>query len=475
MKPAQRELTQLSAREISAGVRSRKFSAREIADATLARIERINPRLNAIVQSDPARVIVAADAVDRRIAAGESLPFAGVPLTVKDNLWAEGWRCTQGSNLYRDFIAPRDAWVVARMKALGAVVIGITNCSEFACKLVTRNLVYGATRNPWNADVAVGGSSGGAASAMAARLGALGLGTDAGGSVRRPAAHCGVVGMKPSAGLVPQPWGFPDPNCGVSVTGQFGRDVEDVAHMLEALVGYEPTDPWSIPTAGQAHMVRSVRKAPPFSLRIAWSRRLGRGFAVDADVMEAFAAIVDRLAREGYAIEEAHPDWPEGMDLAPNLPLQQSGLAHHYGAQASANPGALDPDLLGMIDAGRARSGTELARVLALREQIQVAVGAFFERFDLLLCPTAPVTAWPDAQPWPPQIEGRPAESRGHAAFTPLFNISGSPACSVPVALVRGLPIGLQVVGPRHEDARVLQFARLVEDLVEARFEPDLE
>ena len=474
MKPVQRELTQLSAREIAAGIRSKKFSAREVTQATLTRIEAINPRLNAIVDCDREGALIAADAVDRRVAASESLPFAGVPITIKDNIWVGGRRVAQGSRLFARFIAPRDAWCVARLKALGAIVVGITNCSEFACKLVTTNLLHGATRNPWSPDVATGGSSGGAASAIAARLGVLAIGTDAGGSVRRPAAHCGVVGMKPSTGLVPQIHGFDDPNFGVSVIGQFGREVEDVALLLEALVAFEPTDPWSVPLGGQIHMVRTVKRAPPLSLRIAWSRRLGRNLPVEPDVMTALVAIVDKLRAEGYTIEEDDPVWPEGMDLAPNLPLQQAGLARLFGNDANTRPSLIDPDLLAQIKLGQQRSGVEIINAFALREQIQIRVAEFFQRYDLLLCPTAPVTAWPVTEPYPREIESQAAEPRSHAAFTPLFNSAGVPACSVPVALVRGLPIGLQVVGPRHEDARVLQFSRLIEDLVETRFDPPI-
>ncbi len=474
MKPAQRELTQLSAREIAAGIRSKHFSAREVTEATLKRIERINPQLNALVDCDRDGALIAADAVDRRIAAGESLPFAGVPITIKDNLWVGGRRVAQGSRLFEQFIAPRDAWCVQRLKVLGGIVVGITNCSEFACKLVTNNLLHGATRNPWHPNVSTGGSSGGAASAISARLGVLALGTDAGGSVRRPAAHCGIVGMKPSTGLVPQLYGFDDPNFGVSVIGQFAREVEDVAMTLEALVAFEPTDPWSVPLGGQVHMLRTVRRAPPFSLRIAWSRRLGRDLPVDPDVMNELVAMIDKLRAEGYTIDEAEPIWPDGMDLAPNLPLQQAGLARLFGKDAKTRPEMIDPDLLAQIKLGQQRTGEEIVNALALRERIQVCVAEFFHRYDLLLCPTAPVTAWSVSDPYPREIEGRPAEARSHAAFTPLFNSAGVPACSVPVALVRGLPIGLQVVGPKHEDARVLQFSRLVEDLVETRFDPPI-
>lgn len=473
MKPRHRDLTELSAREIASGVGSKKFSAREASAAAIERTKQFNSQLNAIVSFDPAAVLAEADAIDKRIAAGASLPLAGVPFTVKDSLWVAGRRATYGSKLFGDFIAPRDSWVVARMRSLGAVVLGTTNCSEFTWKLMTNNLVYGITRNPWDTRMTTGGSSGGAASATSARMGALALGTDAGGSIRRPAAHAGVVGMKPSLGVVPQPWGFPDPNFGISVTGCFARDVEDTALMLESIIDYVPVDPESVPL-GQVKLVRAVRKAPPMALRVAWSPRLGQAFAVDHDVLEVFEGVIARLRAEGYSIENADPRWPEGLEQAPQLPIQQAGLAMLFGKHLDARRDDIDPDSVKMIEAGLQRSGVEIANALLTREKIHAALAEFFEQYDVLLCPTTPITTWPVDEAYPTHIEGKPALPRGHAVFTPLFNIAGAPACSVPAGLVKGLPVGMQVVGPRNEDARVLQFARLIEQVVDTRFEPTL-
>ena len=478
------ELFDLAAREIAAGVRSGEFSALEACEVSLQRIERLNPRLNAVIGYDAEAARSEAAAVDRRIAAGEALALAGVPITIKDNLWVGGRRITQGSRLFADFVAPRDAWAVERLRAHGAVVVGITNCSEFACKGVSNNLAHGSTLNPWDLRLTPGGSSGGAASATAARFAPLALGTDAGGSTRRPAAHCGLVGMKPSAGLVPHPWGFAEPNFGLSVIGQFARDVEDAALMLECLVGHDTRDQYSTRFPGEAGfreaaaLGESVAHGPAAAEsrrppRIAWSAQLGCGFAIDADVRAALEAAVGALAAEGHAIEAADPQWPRGTAEYPLLALQQAGLAALYGSELSARRADIDPDLVAQIEAGMRVSGAEIARVLLLREAINFALGEFFERYDLLLCPTAPVTAWPVGQIGPPQIGGQPAGPRGHAAFTPLFNYCGVPACSVPVALVRGLPVGLQVVAPRYEDARVLRFAAQVQGQVNIRFAPD--
>ncbi len=457
---------QWSARATAAAVAGRSASAREVAAAALARLHAVNPALNAVIAHDDAWTLAQADTVDARLARGESLPLAGVPITVKDNIWVQGQRVSQGSKLYADFVAPADAWAVARLKALGAVILGITNCSEFACKGVTNNLLHGITRSPWDTALTPGGSSGGAVAAVAAGIGALALVTDAGGSTRRPAAHCGLVGMKPTFGLVPCGPGFDEPNFGLSVMGQIARSVDDAAWMFELLQGWDGLDWGSQPALPQRV---DVAVPPPRTLRLAWSADFGCGFAIDADVREALEHVVEELRADGWSIAEAAPRWPEAMREAreyPLLKLQQAGLAALYGDALDADASRIDLDLQAQIRAGRTIGGAEIAAVLLLREQLHLAFARFFEGVDLLLTPTTPVTSWPVGQLGPAVIGGAPAGPRGHAAYTPLVNYAQAPACSVPAGLVRGLPIGLQVIGPRYADARVLQFAAVVERLV---------
>ncbi len=453
----------IAARDLAAAVQARGVAATAVAEHFIDRVQRLNPALNAIVQFDPARVMAEAQAVDRRLAVGEQLPLAGVPVTVKDNVWVEGYAQTQGSLLFDGFVAPRDAWVVARLRALGAVVLGITNCSEFACKGVTTNLVYGPTRHPEDPALTPGGSSGGAVAALAAGLGLLAIGTDAGGSTRRPAAHTGLVGLKPSPGLIPHPWGFAEPNYGLSVIGLFARHVADAAWLFDHLLAFDAGDPAAPPLA--AALGVGELDPPPRSLRIGWSPRLGCDFAVDDDVAMALQAKVDALRAAGWTIEDADPAWPEGTREYPLIKLQHAGLHALYGARLAAERARIDPDLAAQIELGAGVTALDVARALRLRERIAHALSTYFERHDLLLTPAAPVTAWPIGQLGPPVIGGRPAGPRGHAAFTPLFNYAGVPALSVPAGRVRGLPVGLQVVAPRYEDARALRFAAVVEAL----------
>ncbi|MDB5954797.1 amidase [Ramlibacter sp.] len=459
----------MTARALAARVGAGSLRAADVARFFIERVQRLNPDLNAIVQFDPALVLAEAAAVDQRLANGEQLPLAGVPFTVKDNLWVAGRRITQGSLLFEDFVAPRDAWAVARLRERGAVMLGITNCSEFACKGVSVNRVYGATRHPLDPALTPGGSSGGAAAALAAGLGLLALGTDAGGSTRRPAAHCGLVGLKPSAGLIPHPWGFAEPNYGLSVIGLLARNVGDAAWLYDQLLAYDAGDPAGVPVLVGLQASDALATDPPRELRVAWSPRLGCDFAIDDDVLQALQLRVDALRSAGWRIVDADPSWPAEVREYPLLALQQAGLHALYGHRLRDARERFDPDLVLQIEAGAACGPEVIARVLRLRERIAASLARFFEEHDLLLCPSAPVTAWPLQQLGPPVIGGRAAGPRGHAAFTPLFNYCGVPACSVPAGEVRGLPVGLQVAAPRYEDARVLQYAALVEGVATSR------
>lgn len=452
-----------TARSIAARVASRELRAVDVAREAIGRVERLNPALNAIVQFDAALVLREAAQVDRRLDAGECLPMAGVPFTAKDNLYVRGRRVSQGSRLFADFVAPRDAWAVARLRERGAVLLGITNCSEFACKGVTENPLYGPTRHPLDPTLTPGGSSGGAVAALSAGMGLLALATDAGGSTRRPAAHCGLVGLKPSAGVVPHPWGFVEPNFGNSVIGVLARDVADCAWAFDALLAYDAGDPAGVPVAVGLGVGDTLDADPPRTLRLAWSPRLGCDHAIDADVLAALQRRVDLLREAGWTVVDADPGWAETVRAYPASALQHAGLQALYGGRLAAERDRIDPDLVVQIEAGAAVTPDGLASALRLRERIVSHLAGFFERFDALLCPTTPVTAWPLGLLGPAEIGGMPAGPRGHAVFTPLFNVCGVPACSVPAGSVRGLPVGLQVVAPRFEDARVLRLAALLE------------
>jgi aspartyl-tRNA(Asn)/glutamyl-tRNA(Gln) amidotransferase subunit A len=444
--------------ELVSRVQNRSLTAVTVAQAAIEKVHARNAELNAIIQFDANLVLQEAASIDQRLASGETLPLAGVVFTAKDNLWVQGRRVSQGSQLFSDFTAPRDAWVVARCRELGAVLLGITNCSEFACKGVTENLLYGATKHPYNPELTPGGSSGGAVAGLAAGMGHFALATDAGGSTRRPAAHCGLVGFKPSPGLIPHPWGFKEPNFGQSVVGLITHTVEDNVYLFKLLAKYDAADSAGVPI--EVDWSAPLEEKKP---RIAWSLDLGLNFAVDEGVKDSLLSCISNLRASGLEIIEASPKWPDlGTGEYPLLALQQAGLHALYGDRLKSDRALIDPDLVVQIEAGARQTPSHLVEVLRLQQAMSRSLSRFFDDFDVLLCPTSPIVAWKQGQLGPATIGGRPASARGHAAFTPFFNACGVPACSVPIGRVNGLPVGIQVVTPRFEDARALAMASVI-------------
>ena len=429
----------------------------DVTEAFLERIAQGNARINAIVDHDPELPRAEARALRARIAAGERLPLAGVPVVVKDSIWVAGRRITQGSLLFADFRPRVDALPVERLRAAGAIVIGIGNCSEFGCKSVTTNKVYGHTGHPMDPRLTPGGSSGGCAAAVAAGFAPLALGGDGGGSARRPPAHVGVVGFKPSNGIVADPFGFPGIMPDIAVTCPIGRDVADTALLFDVIAQPDPRDPASV-----ALPVRPAR--PVGELRVAYSRHFGLHAVMDADVQAATETAVTRLEAAGMRISRADPAWPAGISEAAIVAIEHSGLAAQFGEQWRRQPQLFDPDVGEQIERGLALSGVDVARAWAASGEIAAAIARFFESFDLLIGPTTPCVAWSRDTQDPPTLGGRPAAHRGHAVFTPMFNHALTPAISVPCGIGRdGLPVGLQIVGARFSDRMVLDAAAFAE------------
>ena len=337
-----------SAREIVADVTAGRTTAVETAKAALARIEAAKS-LNAIVTTDPARTLADAAAIDARLRAGETMPLAGVPIVVKDNIWTGGWRVTQGSRLFADFIAPEDAIAIARLRDAGAIVVGIGATSEFACKGVTTSELFGPTRHPQNPALTPGGSSGGPAAAVAAGLVPLAIGTDAGGSSRRPPAQVGLAGFKPSYGAIPYGPGFAEPFFGLSVIAPIAADVADITLAFEAMAGADPRDPDSASIAQEARDIAG--------LRVAFSLRLGLDVAVDDVVADGLVSAVARLSAAGLHVTQRDPVWPAGATEEAIMPLQHAGLAALHGDAFRRDPTIFDPDIARQIERGLSLSG----------------------------------------------------------------------------------------------------------------------
>ena len=450
------ELLDQGAAAIANAVRMGKLRARDVAEMAIARVEARNPVLTAIVDFNPAEARAAADAVDAHRKQGFDGPILGVPYTVKDTTWVAGRRVTNGSLLYKDFIAPRDAVAVGRLKAAGGIFLGMTNTPEMAAKGHTENKVYGPTRHPMNPALTPGGSSGGAAAALAAGFTPIALGTDGGGSGRRPASHCGVVGLKTSAGAIPSPFGFGGsygPLYGV--TAPMGRTVADAKVAFEVMAGPDPHDP---------HSVATFDIAPPSQPRIAYSPRLGLGVAVDPDVMAAVDAAIETLRAAGWQIETADISWPEGTNETAFGAVNAAASALLYGEHASRDKNLFGDNITSLIERGRSIAGTDVVAAFRFADACARAVAQFFTSYDYLLTPTTACVSWPVEQVYPKVIENREVGPRGHAVFTPLFNLALTPGISVPCGSGRdGLPVGLQIVAPRLHDRPLLAMAQRAE------------
>ncbi len=449
-----------SAREIATAVNVKAADPVEVAEVFVTRILEKNPSLNALVRFDPQ--IARGEALDvrRRLLAGQVMPLAGVPVIVKDNIWVAGRVISQGSRLFAEHVAQEDAIAVARLRQAGAVIIGIGNSPEFACKGVTNSPLHGPTQHPLNATLTPGGSSGGNAAALAADFAPVALGTDGGGSGRRPPAHTGTVGFKPSFGAIPYGPGFPEPFWGISVLAPMGRSVDDVAVIFDAVAGADARDVESAAIGAGAGV-------EPRQLRVAFSRDLGLGAPIDADVEAAIVDGIDRLAKAGWRIENTRVQWPQGIGEASIMPLQAAGLAAIHGEVWRQKPDLFDPDIAAQIERGMSLTGADVGRALEASTAIKRTVAQFFAEYDLLLCPTAPCVAWPLTDLGPKQIGGVDVPPRGHAVFTPLFNHALVPAISIPCGRGRdGLPVGLQIVGQRGRDRMVLAAATEAEPIL---------
>lgn len=419
----------------------------------LARIDRLNPLLNAIVTLDQPRAEAAARASEARWRARAPIgPLDGVPVTVKDNLLAEGLRACWGSRLYENFVPDHDELPVARLRAAGAVIVGKSNAPEFTLQGFTDNPVFGPTRNPWDLALTPGGSSGGAVAAVAAGLTPIAIGTDGGGSIRRPASHTGLVGLKPTVGRIPRADGFPVILHDFEVIGAIARTVADAAALLGVLSGPDPRDPTSLAYPP----VRDLPKRRP--CRIRYVRRFGEA-PVDPEVTRSVSLTAAALSKLGHTVEEG----PEPFDMAKFdrawSVVSQAGLAwllrsHPDGGQR------IGPSLAAMGEAGRAYSAADYVDALDAVRILRRQLGEVFAGVDLLLTPTAAALPWPIGEPHPTMIDRRPVGPRGHAVFTGFVNASGCPAINVPgPPSDRGLPIGFQLVGAWGADELLLGVA----------------
>jgi amidase len=442
-----------TASELAAGLRAGAFSARELMEACLARIAAVNPRLNAIVTLvEPERALAAADAADRRRARGEPLGVLhGLPWAVKDLQETAGLRTTYGSPRFADHVPEADSLLVARLKRAGALVIGKTNTPEHGAGSQTFNRVFGVTRNPYDPARTPGGSSGGAAAAVAAGMVPLADGTDLGASIRNPAAMCNLVGLRPTAGRIPDP-SRSDLWSPLGVLGPIGRSVDDLALFLHAAAGPHPADPLSL--ADPPETFAAGLRAKPRGLRIAWSRDLG-GLPVEPEVTRVLEAQRDTFAALGCVVEDAEPDFTGADEAFETLrALGYCGFAPLLDD--------LKPDLAWNVRAGLALTGPQVARGVELRTALFRRMAAFLERYDALAGPVSQVPPFPVDVEWPRAVAG----SAMHTYIEwfrscSRISVTAHPAMSVPAGFTAdGLPVGLQLVGRHRGELALLRLAR---------------
>ncbi|MEJ0015752.1 MAG: amidase family protein [Acetobacteraceae bacterium] len=473
------DLTAVEARRL---IGSKKLAPTELLASCIARIEAVDPAVNAMVARDFDRARTAARAADAAVARGEALPaLHGLPIGIKDLQETEGLRTTFGSPIFRDHVPAADERLVAAVRQAGAIVIGKTNTPEFGAGANTRNAVYGATGNPFDPEKSAAGSSGGSAVALATGMAPICSGSDTGGSLRNPAAFSGIVGFRPTPGLVPNErrglgWN------NLSVAGPMARTVPDLCLLLAAMVGDDARDPLATTVHGA-----TVRRPEDFAvparidlsgLRVALTPDFG--FApTERHIAEVFAERTG-LFRHAFArAEEASPDCA-GADEAFEV-LRAIGFLASHQDKVRTRPQDVGPNVRANVEEGLRYSAADVARAQTLQTVLYRRWQAFFRDWDVIVTPSITISPRSWRELYPAEIDGKPTRTYFHwLALAYAVTLPGHPAVSLPVGLDRnGMPFGLQIVGPRGGDAFVLSVAAALETLLAddprtARPVPDL-
>ena len=454
------DLADCAAHELAVLYRAGDASPVEATRAVLARIDRLNPSLNAYCFVAPDDALAAARASESRWRAGTPhSAIDGVPTSIKDLILTRGWPTLRGSRTVDSHQAwDVDAPAAARLREAGAVLLGKTCTPEFGCKGETNSPLTGITRNPWNLGKTPGGSSGGTAAAVAAGLGPLSVGTDGAGSVRIPSALCGTFGLKPSFGRVPahplSPFGT------VAHLGPHAMSVRDAALMMNVLKAPDARDWTSLPPDDSdytAELDAGVR-----GLRVAWSPTLGYARNVHREVAEACAQAVAALAASGAIVEQTDPGFDDPLEIT--VGLWFLGAWTLWNTLTPEQQALTDPDFAAQAQLGAGYSALDIQRLHLRRGALGSHMRQFMQRYDLLVTPAVAVPAF-DARPAGHTPMG-PQSMLGWTPFSYPFNLTQQPACSIPCGLTReGLPIGLQIVGPMFGDALVLRAARAYESV----------
>ncbi|HUG64719.1 MAG TPA: amidase [Gaiellaceae bacterium] len=447
------ELAFLPAFEQARLIRDREVTSAELVAEHLERIEQIDPSLNAFVTVCGEEALATAR---ERDATTSDAPFHGVPIAIKDLAATAGIRTTYSSQAYAEHVPDFDTAVVRRIREAGFVIVGKTNTPEFGTVAFTESDLNGATRNPWNLDLTPGGSSGGAAAAVAAGLVPVAHATDGGGSIRIPASCCGLFGLKPSRGRVSSaPFGSLE---GLSTAGPMARAVLDAAHLLDVLAGYEPGDPWWAPPPERPFADTTAQ--PPPRLRVAVTSTPPIDMPVDPECAHALESAASLLAELGHDVRSETPPWREDDLFHRFITVWQVGPALH----------PVDETLMtalnrGLVESARLSTAADYARAVGSLQLLARRIVSFWSDADVVLTPTLALPPVPIG--WQEEVEGPIEQLLRNTEFTPftaVANLTGQPAMSLPLHWTdAGLPIGVQAIGPPAGDALLLSLAAEIE------------
>jgi amidase len=464
------DLIRMSALTLCRLIAARKLRPIDVLEAHLAQIARLNPKINAVVTLAEEAARKEAHAAQIKLDAGDAVePLCGLPVLIKDVTLTAGLRTTFGSPLYKDFVPSEDAEVVTRLRRSGAIIFGKTNTPEFAAGANTVNAVFGATRNPWNLEMSPAGSSGGAAAAVATGMAPLAQGTDYACSIRVPASFCGIIGLRPTAGLIPNrptpmPWHWG------SVHGPLARSAEDAALMLDAMTGLDPLWPLSVapPWTSALEVVEQTENAK--GLKVVYVADM-TGFGVDPEVDAICQRAALDLASHGAEVDLISFDASEGIAAYKTLRAADI-VTHHW--QRLDQLDTLGANLAGNIKDGLGLSTSDIAAAQAARNKILERFRGLFMQADIVITPAAPIPPYPLAQNFPTEINGRKLENyMDWLASEFLITLVGFPAAAVPAGVTAsGLPIGLQIIGPRFSEPRLLGLCKLVQATHRIGFPP---
>jgi len=455
-------IVMMNATELSRAIREKQVSCVEVMSAYLDHIARLNPRVNAIVSlRDRGALMAEARERDAQLARGQNLGWMhGFPHAVKELTPVRGLRFTQGSPLFKDFVAPIDAIVVERMKGAGAIIIGKTNVPEFGAGSHTYNPVFGTTLNPYDQTKTAGGSTGGGAVGLALRMLPVCDGTDYGGSLRNPGAYNNVFGLRPSYGRVPNE-GADVFDAGVSVIGPMARTVPDLAMLLSVQAGYDPRVPLSIrqdPAAFARELTRDCK-----GVRVAWLGDLGGYLPYEAGVLEICRNAMKSFQALGCVVEDARPDYPPALVWSAFLKIRawQNGSPLRALFQDPAKRALMNEQVQYEAESFLKLTTAELVEAMVMRTAWYQTVRRFFDRYDYFVLPSAQLFPFDAKLRWPTEIAGRRMDTYHRWMEVATYvSLSGCPALNVPVGFgANGLPMGMQIVGPHQAEFALLQLA----------------